>query len=78
MTLGHDDLAHRDALAGKEAEVLPVLDHPASVSELAVDQHAGTLLSRRRSSSITCPHPCPPRRHTIGAGLLASRVRQDR
>jgi hypothetical protein len=59
IALGHDHLADRDPLTGKEIEVLPVLDHPAGVSELAVDQHTGTLFSGETILVHHLPSPLP-------------------
>ncbi len=41
----HDRLADGDTLSGEQVQVLAVLDVPAGVGELAVDEHARALLS---------------------------------
>jgi len=56
MPLLHDDLATGDALRGIEVEVLLVLHGPPSISKLAVDEHARTLLRRQPLITRTLAH----------------------
>lgn len=59
VTLLHHDLATSHALGGEKVQVLLVLDRPAGISKLAIDEHACTLLRRQIRIVITGIHRAP-------------------
>jgi hypothetical protein len=67
MTLSHDDLTDRDTLAGEEVEVLPVLHHPASVGELAVNR---TRAAVQRQDAPRPSFVLPRARHGVTGSMF--------
>lgn len=60
MALRHDGLETSHPVGGEQVEVLLVLDRPTGIGELAIDEHARTLLRRQSRVVITGIHYWPP------------------
>lgn len=72
MTRRHDNLANRHTPARKEVEAPAILDHPASIGQLPVDQNPGALLSRQTIVVRHSPHS--PARHDLTLSIGANRL----